>query len=65
MLRQGLEASDLGAEGEKVAQEIEARLRTGRPLAAEAWITEHEEALHRKLAPARRGRKPKTAAVEN
>jgi putative transposase len=63
MLRHGLEASDLGPEGEAVAQAIEARLRTGRPLAAEAWIAEQETALDRKLAPARRGRKPK--AVEN
>ena len=59
MLRHGLEASDLGPEGEAVADAIEARLRTGRPLAAEAWIQEQEAALDRKLAPARRGRKPK------
>jgi putative transposase len=59
MLRRGLESSDLGPEGEAVAEAIEARLRTGRPLAAEAWIAEQEAALDRKLAPARRGRKPK------
>ena len=62
MLRHGLEASDLGPEGEAVAEAIEARLRTGRPLAAEAWIAEQEAALDRKLAPARRGRKPKAVA---
>ena len=38
---------------------IEARLRTGRPLAAEEWIARHETALDRKLSPAKRGRKPK------
>jgi putative transposase len=63
MLRHGLEASDLGTEGEAVAELIEARLRTGRPLAAEAWIAEQEAALDRRLAPARRGRKPK--AIDN
>jgi putative transposase len=60
MLRHGLEASDVGAEGEAVADAIEAHMRTGRPLAAEEWIARHEAALDRKLGPARRGRKPKT-----
>lgn len=64
MLRHGLEAGDLGPEGEVVAEAIETRLRTGRPLAAEAWIAEQEATLDRKLAPARRGRKPKTAMAE-
>jgi len=62
MLRHGLEASDLGAEGEAAAAAIEARLRTGRPLAAEEWIAQQEAALDRQLAPARRGRKPKAMA---
>jgi len=61
MLRHGLDASDVGAEGERVAEAIEARLRTGRPLAADAWIAAHEKALDRTLAPARRGRKPNAA----
>jgi putative transposase len=63
MLRHGLEAADLGPEGEAVAEAIEARMRTGRPLAADAWIARREAALDRKLAPARRGRKPKAADV--
>ena len=60
MLRHGLEASNPGPEGEAVAAAIEARLRTGRPLAAEQWIADQEAALGRTLAPARRGPKPKT-----
>jgi len=59
LLRHGLAASDLVPEGEAVAAAIEARLRTGRPLAAEAWIAQQEAALDCQLAPARRGRKPK------
>jgi len=64
MLRHGLEASDLGPEGEAAAAAIEARLRTGRPLAAEEWIARQEAALDRQLAPARRGRKPKATPGE-
>lgn len=41
------------------AEEIEARLRTGRPLAEPEWIAEMEERIDRKLAPARRGPKPR------
>jgi putative transposase len=59
MLRHGLEASDLGPAGEAVADAIEARIRTGRPLAAEAWIQDQEKALDRKLAPGKRGPKPR------
>ena len=58
MLRHGLEAADLAPEREAAAQTIEAHLRTGRPLAAPEWIASQEAALDRKLAPARRGRKP-------
>lgn len=65
MLRHGLEASDLAPEGEAVAQAIETRLNTGRPLAAEKWIAAQERALDRKLAPAKRGRKPKAERVAN
>jgi hypothetical protein len=39
MLRHGWEAGDLDASAEAVADAIEARLRTGRPLAAADWIT--------------------------
>jgi putative transposase len=59
VLRHGLEAGDLGAEGQAVADEIERKLRTGRPLATEDWIAQQEATLARKLAPARRGPKPK------
>ena len=64
MLRHGLEATDISLEGEAAADAIEARMRTGRPLAAEAWIARHEAALDRKLNPARRGRKPKTEGAK-
>jgi putative transposase len=64
MLRHGLEASEIGADGEAVAEAIEARLRTGRPLGEAAWIAGQEAALARPLRPARRGPKPKTAMVE-
>ena len=50
MLRHGLDASDVGPEGEAVADAIEARLRTGRPLAAEEWIARHEASLGRSSA---------------
>jgi len=63
MLRHGLEASEVGAEGEAAAEAIEARLRTGRPLAAEAWIARQEAALGRPLAPRKPGRKGKAAAA--
>lgn len=49
MLRHGLEAGRVGEDGEKLAEAIEARLRTGRPLAAEAWIAKQERALGRPL----------------
>ena len=62
MLRHGLEARDLGPEGAAVNESIEARLRTGRPLAAEEWIAEQEAALDRRLGAAKRGRKAKGAA---
>jgi len=57
MLRHGLEAGDLGPEGEAVAEAIEARLRTGRPLAEVEWVAAQEGALGRPLAPRRPGRK--------
>ncbi|MXP46028.1 hypothetical protein GRI43_01300 [Altererythrobacter luteolus] len=59
MLRQGLEASELAAEGEAVANVIETRLRTGRPFAAAEWIKRQETQTGRRLQPRKRGPKPK------
>lgn len=59
MLRHGLEAGGAGAASEAVAEVIEARLRTGRPLAVDEWIMRQEAAIGRKLYPAKRGPKPK------
>jgi putative transposase len=53
LLRVGLEAMDDPAS----AEEIEARIRTGRPLASPEWIAEAEAAMNRKLGPQRRGPK--------
>jgi putative transposase len=58
MLRHGLEAGGAGPAGEA----IEARLRTGRPLAAEPWIARQEAATGRRLRPAKRGPKPRGSA---
>ena len=41
------------------AEPIEARLRTGRPLADADWIAEMEARIARKLGPMKRGPKPK------
>ena len=49
----GLEAMDDLAS----AHEIEARSRTGRPLATPEWIADAEAAMDRKLAPQKRGPK--------
>lgn len=54
MLGHGLEAGDVD---EAEAAAMEARLRTGRPLAAAEWIEQQEAALARPLAPRRPGRK--------
>ncbi|WP_114953075.1 transposase [Sphingosinicella terrae] len=64
MLRHGLEASDVREEGEELAEAIEARLRTGRPLGTEAWIEAQEAALGRRLRPAKPGPKPRADAAE-
>lgn len=61
MLRHGLEAGDAGKEAEIVAGAIEARLRTGRPLADTTWIARAEAALARLLRPAKPGPKPEDA----
>jgi putative transposase len=59
MLRHGAELGDADAAGEALARQIEARLRTGRPLGPEEWIARQEKALGRSLAPRKRGPKPK------
>ena len=59
MLRIGLEAMD----DPGTIEEIEARIRTGRPLAGPEWIAEMEERIARKLAPMKRGPKPKTQSL--
>jgi putative transposase len=41
------------------AEVIEARIRTGRPLASPEWISAAEAAIGRKLAPQKRGPKVK------
>lgn len=61
MLRHGLEAGGVGRTGEDIAEAIEARLRTGRPLAAGEWIARQEAELGRHLQPAKPGRKRKAA----
>jgi putative transposase len=61
MLRHGLGAGGVGEEGEAVAEAIEARLRTGRPLAADEWIARQERAMARRLRPRKRGPKAKAA----
>lgn len=55
MLQIGLEAMDETA----AIAAIEARLRTGRPLASPDWIANAERSINRKLAPAKRGPKPR------
>jgi putative transposase len=61
LLRYAAEAGGIGAEGEAVAEQIEARLRTGRPLAADEWIARQEQATGHKLTPGKRGPKLKGA----
>lgn len=63
MLRHGLAAGELGPRGEAVADAIEARLRTGRPLGAREWIAAQEAKLDRPLLPAKRGPKSKGEGV--
>ena len=43
----------VGAEGEALAEAIEARLRTGRALGSAEWVAQQEAALHKTLAPTR------------
>jgi putative transposase len=57
MLRHGAELGDAGREGEAIAEAIEARLRTGRPLGADEWLAAQEKGLGRQLRPLKRGPK--------
>lgn len=61
MLDLGLEAGGLAGEDLVLAEAIEQRLRTGRPLGTADWIAERESELGRSLLPARRGPKIKPA----
>ena len=54
LLAHGLETGDLEA-----GEAMEARLRTGRPLAGPDWIRTMEGRLDRRLTPARPGPKPR------
>jgi putative transposase len=60
MLEIGLEAMDETA----TIAEIEARLRTGRPLASGEWIEQAGRDIHRKLGPAKRGPKPRERPMQ-
>jgi hypothetical protein len=48
----------VAGDGLAIAEVIETRLRTGRLLGTEEWIARQEQALARKLTPAKRGLKP-------
>jgi putative transposase len=63
LLRHGIEAGGASDEGNAVAEAIEARLRTGRPLATDDWIAAQEAATGRALAPKKRGPKPRRGRV--
>lgn len=65
MLRHGLEAGAAGSEGVLVAEAIEARLRTGRPLATPDWIAAQEAASGRTLARCKPGPKAKRDGKRN
>jgi len=60
MLRYGAEFAGTDPAGEAMAEAIEARLRSGRPLGGPAWIAAHETAQGRPLAPQRRGPRIRT-----
>jgi putative transposase len=59
LLRVGLEAMDDPA----AIEAIEARSRTGRPLAEPEWIAEMEARIARKLGPMKRGPKAKVGSL--
>ena len=60
-LAHGAEAAEASPRAEAVLEAIEARLRTGRPLAQATWIADAERAMNRSMTPAKRGRKAKAA----
>ena len=60
MLKRGWNAAELDDEGEALADTIEARLRTGRPLGPQEWVADMEKQAGRPLAPQRRGPKLKS-----
>ena len=60
LLRHGAELGDATRDGETLAEAIEQRLRTGRPLAAEQWLIAQEKALGRPLRPLKRGPRQKS-----
>ena len=62
MLRHGAELADAGVEEEALAEAIEARLRTGRPLAADEWLERQEAATGRALRPGKPGPRPKAGS---
>jgi putative transposase len=64
MLRYGWEAGDMDADGAAAHAAIEARLHTGRPLAAPEWVAHMEANSGRALAARKRGPKPK-AEMDN
>jgi hypothetical protein len=45
----------VAGDGLAIAEAIETRLRTGRLLGTQEWIARQEQALARKLTPAKRG----------
>ena len=59
MLRHGAELGDANTAAELLAEAIEARLRTGRPLAPDEWIDRQEATLGRALKPRKPGPKRK------
>jgi putative transposase len=63
MLRRGAELGDATADEEALAETIEARLRTGRPLAVDEWLAAREAELGRPLRPLRRGPKPRSISA--
>lgn len=65
LLGQGLGAGDLSEAEAEAGEAIEARLSTGRPLAADDWIAEQEKAQGRAMARARPGPKPVKGRVES
>lgn len=63
-LKRGFEAGVEDEAGAAVAEAIEARLRTGRPLADPEWIAAMEQASGRRLAAQKPGRKRKSEDEE-